>query len=80
MGHVIQLRQDDEDSPSIEITRGELSGLLATAQQHFSGFLGLAQQWAAVTTPGLADLLISVLDQYFAITEAFSSSGGLETQ
>lgn len=75
VGHVIQLRQHDEGSPSIEITRGELSSLLTTAQQHFSGFLDLAQQWAAITTPGLADRLISALDQYFMITEAFHPRG-----
>lgn len=67
-GHVIRLRQDDEGSPTIEITRGELSGLLTKAQQDLSGFLGLARQWAAATTPGPADRLISALDQYFMIT------------
>ncbi|MFG2078617.1 hypothetical protein [Nonomuraea maritima] len=71
VGHVIQLQQHDEGSPSIEITRGELASMLTTAQQHFSGFLDLAQQWAAITTPGLADRLISALDQYFMITDAF---------
>ncbi|MFI7452051.1 hypothetical protein ACIBQX_31460 [Nonomuraea sp. NPDC049714] len=68
VGHVIRLFQDDGDSPSIEITRGELSSLLTTAQQHFSGFLDLARQWAATTTPGPADRLISALDEYFMIT------------
>ncbi|MFB9529199.1 hypothetical protein [Nonomuraea roseola] len=77
VAHVIRLRQHDGDPPSIEITRGELSRLLTTAQQHFSGFLDLARQWAATTTRGLADRLISALDHYFMITEAFSSSGGL---
>jgi hypothetical protein len=68
VGHVIQLRQDDGDSPSIEITRDELSSLLTTAQQHFSAFLDLARPWAATTTPRLADRLIPALDQYFMIT------------
>ncbi|MFI7633902.1 hypothetical protein [Nonomuraea sp. NPDC049400] len=77
VGHIIQLRQHDEDSPSIEISRDALSILLTTAQQHFSGFLDVAGRWAAITTPGLADRLISALDQYFVISEASSSSGGL---
>ncbi|MER6509179.1 hypothetical protein ABT158_20305 [Nonomuraea sp. NPDC001636] len=68
VGHVIQLRQHFEDSPSIEVTRDELSSLLTTAQQHFSGFLDLARQWATITTPGVADRLITALDQHFAIT------------
>ncbi|TMR98361.1 hypothetical protein [Nonomuraea basaltis] len=80
VAHVIQLRQHDGDPPSIEITRGELSSLLTTAQQHFSGFLDLARQWAATTTPELADRLISALDQYFMISEAFASSGGRATR
>jgi len=66
-GHVIRLRQDNEGSPSIEITRGELSSLLTTAQQHLSGFLDLARKWAATNTPGPADRLISALDRYFVI-------------
>jgi hypothetical protein len=68
MGHVIRLRQDDEDSPSVEITRDELSSLLTTAHQHFSEFLDLARQWATTTTPGPADRLITALDQHFKIT------------
>ncbi|GGP10805.1 hypothetical protein LDL08_28165 [Nonomuraea glycinis] len=68
LGQVIRLQQDDGDSPSVEITRGELAGLLTTAQQHFSGFLDLARPWATRTTPGLADQLITALDQYFMIT------------
>ncbi|MEV4167513.1 hypothetical protein [Nonomuraea dietziae] len=70
-GHVIQLRQHDDGPPPhppIEITRSELSGLLATAQQHLTGFLGLARQWATATTPALADRLVSALDQHLMIT------------
>ncbi|MEV4367722.1 hypothetical protein AB0J71_11680 [Nonomuraea sp. NPDC049637] len=68
VGHVIQLRQHVDDPPSIEITRDQLAGLLTTAQQHFSGFLDLARQWATITTPGPADRLVAALDQHFAIT------------
>src|SRR5690606_23162434 len=66
--HTVRLQQDDEDSPYIEITRDELSGLLTTAQQHLSGFLGLARRWAAATTPDAATRLISALDQHLEIT------------
>ncbi|MBG0819303.1 hypothetical protein HS048_00800 [Planomonospora sp. ID91781] len=79
-GHIIQLRQHDEDASPIEITRGELSGLLTTAQQYFSGFLNLARRWAATTTPGLAGQLTSALDQHFMITEVSSFSDGRATQ
>ncbi|MEV4224762.1 hypothetical protein [Nonomuraea sp. NPDC049725] len=68
LGHVIQLRQHDGDSSSVEITRDELAGLLATAQQHLTGFLNLARQWATTTTPALADRLITALDRYLLIT------------
>ncbi|MEU6799157.1 hypothetical protein ABZ907_46345 [Nonomuraea wenchangensis] len=68
VGHIIQLRQHDGDSSPIEITRGELSSLLTTAQQHLTGFLNLARQWATATTPAMADELISALDQYLLIT------------
>ncbi|SEM63848.1 hypothetical protein [Nonomuraea pusilla] len=68
VGHVIKLQQHDGDSPSIGMTRGELSSLLTTAQQHLRGFLNLAGQWATVTTPGLADRLISALDDHLVIT------------
>ncbi|MEV0195048.1 hypothetical protein [Nonomuraea sp. NPDC050691] len=80
VGHVIQLRQHGENSPSIEITRGELSSLLTTAQRHLSGFLDLAGHWAATTTPGPAERLVSALDRHLEITEAFTSSGGLATR
>ncbi|WP_433437164.1 hypothetical protein [Nonomuraea sp. CA-141351] len=72
-GHVIQLRQHDQGlppSPPIEITRSELSSLLTTAQQQLTGFLNVAQQWATATTPGLADRLISALDEHLVITVA----------
>ncbi|GAA3152856.1 hypothetical protein [Nonomuraea roseoviolacea] len=74
VGQLVQLRQHSEDSPPIEITRAELSTLLATAQQHFSGFLDLARRWAAITTPRLADRLISALDESFMINT--SRQGG----
>ncbi|MFC4060975.1 hypothetical protein ACFOWE_21955 [Planomonospora corallina] len=80
MGRIIQLRQHDEDASSIEITRGELSGLLTTAQRHFSGFLDLARRWAAATTPGLADRLTSALDRHFMINGVSSFSDGRATQ
>ncbi|MEV6155161.1 hypothetical protein AB0L53_32955 [Nonomuraea sp. NPDC052129] len=70
-GQMIQLRQDDRDvppSPPIEITRSELSNLLATAQQRLTGFLNLAQRWATATTPGVADRLVSTLDEHLMIT------------
>lgn len=68
LGHVIQLRQHDGESSSINITRDELANLLTTAQQHLTGFLNLARQWASATTPALADRLISALDRYLLIT------------
>lgn len=34
----------------------------------------------SITTPGLADRLISAPDQYFMISERSSSSGGLATR
>ncbi|QYC38387.1 hypothetical protein Nocox_03795 [Nonomuraea coxensis DSM 45129] len=66
--NVIQLRQHDGNTASIEITRGELSRLLTTVQQHLTEFLNLARQWATATTPSMADRLISALDQYLLIT------------
>ncbi|MFC4115502.1 hypothetical protein [Nonomuraea zeae] len=72
-GHIIQLRQDVDATPPsspIEITRSELTSLLATAQQHLTEFLGLARHWATATTPALADRLVSALDQYLMITVA----------
>jgi hypothetical protein len=72
-GQIIQLRQHDQDVPPsspIEITRSELSNLLTTAQQRLTGFLNLAQRWATATAPGLADRLISALDEHLMITVA----------
>ncbi|MEU7834515.1 MULTISPECIES: hypothetical protein [unclassified Nonomuraea] len=68
-GQILQLRQDDQGVP-IEITRSELSDLLATAQQRLTGFLDLAQRWATAAAPGLADRLISALDEHLSITVA----------
>ncbi|WP_043625323.1 hypothetical protein [Nonomuraea candida] len=67
-GHVIRLRQHEEDPAFIELAPGELASLLTTAQQDLAGFLGLAGRWAATTIPALADRLVPALDQYFKIS------------
>ncbi|MFG1947815.1 hypothetical protein [Nonomuraea sp. NPDC048826] len=68
-GDVIHLRQDDEATP-VELTRGELSSLLTTAQAHLAGFLDLAGDWAEATLPEVAQPLVSALDEHLGISSA----------
>ncbi|MFI0357474.1 hypothetical protein [Actinomadura sp. 9N407] len=65
---VIRLRQSDQaGSQSIEIPVNELPGLLITAQQQLSDFLGLVRQWTFNTAPELDDKLAAALDEYLRI-------------
>ncbi|NUW43365.1 hypothetical protein [Nonomuraea rhodomycinica] len=57
--------------------RTSTSPLWRPARRAFAGFLDLARQWAATTTPGLTDRLVSALDRHFMITEALPSPDGL---
>ncbi|HEY8482712.1 MAG TPA: hypothetical protein VIL71_23075 [Spirillospora sp.] len=68
VGSVVRLQQDEGESPSIELSRDDLSGLLASAQEDLSGFQRCVREWAAVTAPEVAERLVSVLDESFVIS------------
>jgi hypothetical protein len=75
-GQVIRLWQNDRDSSpvhTIEFTSSELHSLLASAQRQLGGFLELVQRWATDISPGLADGLITVLDEHLRINAPLPS-------
>jgi hypothetical protein len=78
LGQAIRVWPDGEPgeppvgTTPIEITTTDLPGLIDAASQHFRGFLGLIEPWAAaLDLPGARDLA-SALARHFHITEPFA--------